>query len=353
MNKRIFGLDLVRAVAIFLVILVHYFLNNGFYSLIVDGLPMFASMFIRWFAYSCVPLFILLSGYLLKDKEINKKYYKGIFKVILIYFVSTVIISLYLYFIKKADYSIIKYIFNFFEFRYYAWYIEMYIGLFLLVPFLNILYKNIKEKKHKQLLIVILIFLISLSPMFNQVKINNTNLSFMIDYWYMVYPLIYYFIGSYIAEYKIKINKKINIILIFFFLFLETLTTYFYYQGNNFNWTIFEGYGALPTVITSTLIFLLLYDINLKNKIISKMVSSVARVSLSMYLLSYIVDDYFYNNILFKFVNINNGVQSLKYMIPSVIIVFVASYIIAFIVEGSINIVKRHIAFKKNAKTWN
>ena len=44
----------------------------------------------------------------------------------------------------------------------YAWYIEMYIGLFLLIPFLNLAYNNLPSRKSKLVLLVTLIGLTSL-----------------------------------------------------------------------------------------------------------------------------------------------------------------------------------------------
>lgn len=67
--KRIFGLDLIRFLAIFSVISVHFFLNNGFYSFPVKGGRMFISINLRWLFFSGVPLFLLLTGYLNNKKR--------------------------------------------------------------------------------------------------------------------------------------------------------------------------------------------------------------------------------------------------------------------------------------------
>ena len=50
----------------------------------------------------------------------------------------------------------------------YAWYIEMWIGLFLLTPFLNILWKGIASKSNKQLLIAILFIMTALPDFTNR-----------------------------------------------------------------------------------------------------------------------------------------------------------------------------------------
>lgn len=339
MKTRTFGVDLVRVIAIFLVISVHYFLNNNFYEINTVGISMFIANFLRWLAYSCVPLFMILTGYLMNKKELNKQYFYGITKVISIYIVSTILISLYIHFLKETNYSISNYIMNFFSFAYYGWYIEMYIALFLVIPFLNILYNNIATNDQKKLLIVILMLVTGLSSMFNQVKIEGHNFNFVIDYWDIAYPLTYYFIGAFINEYKLKINKYINLSLIFFLLYIETLITFLYYRGAPHNMTIFYGYGALPTVVISSLIFVLLYDLTTKSMIVTKTVTSIAKVSLSMYLLSYVVDNFVYGKIHSRVGLFDNGFQILKYL-PIILIIFIGTYILASIVEGILNIVK-------------
>lgn len=59
---------------------------------------------------------------------------------------------------KILDYSAIP----------YAWYIEMWIGLALLVPFLNYMYKAIPSKNQKLLLLGILFVMTSLPDLCNR-----------------------------------------------------------------------------------------------------------------------------------------------------------------------------------------
>ena len=74
--KRNLNLDLVRCVAIFFVISVHFLLNTSFYSTVVNGKKMFLLVVLRVIFMSCVPLFMILTGYLMNKKEPTKEYYK-------------------------------------------------------------------------------------------------------------------------------------------------------------------------------------------------------------------------------------------------------------------------------------
>lgn len=53
----------------------------------------------------------------------------------------------------------------------YAWYIEMYIGLFCLIPFLNLIWQGLEDQRQRKLLVLTMIGLTMLPKM-----LNNFNL---------------------------------------------------------------------------------------------------------------------------------------------------------------------------------
>ena len=100
-------------------------------------------------------------------------------------------------FYLNEDISKLKLLLGIFNFTAdeYAWYIEMYIGLFLLIPFLNIMYEGLKTKKNKQYLILTLLIMVSISPIINFITVRNVKLEIIPNWWNSIYPLVYYFIG--------------------------------------------------------------------------------------------------------------------------------------------------------------
>ena len=87
--KRSPAPDLIRILAFVFVVSVHFFLNNGFYSQTVAGKRMFIMVLMRSLFMICVPLFITLSGYLLRKKKLEKSYYKRIVKIIITYILAS------------------------------------------------------------------------------------------------------------------------------------------------------------------------------------------------------------------------------------------------------------------------
>lgn len=77
-KERNINLDLTRSVATIGVISVHFFLNTGFYQEIVVGRRMALMVSMRTLFMYCVPLFLLLTGFLMCNKKLEKKFYRGI-----------------------------------------------------------------------------------------------------------------------------------------------------------------------------------------------------------------------------------------------------------------------------------
>lgn len=300
-NKtRAFGLDLVRTIAIFFVMSLHYFIYCGFYGHVMISFTDFIIISIRWLFWACVPLFLLLTGYLNGEKVVSKKYYKGIIKILCSYVFFCIITLLFKHFYMEKDFSILGAILKIFDFTAieYSWYINMYIGLFLLIPFLNILYKNIKTKKEKQILLLILLFIVALPSLVNCIKVRGHLLAIFPDWWVDLYPILYYFIGQYIKEYQVTVKKSLNLILLIVTILLEGIITFFYYKNGAFDYSLFETNSCLFAILISTLIFLLLYQKDTDNKFIRKSISFFSNLSFDIYLVSFICDNFFYKQFL-------------------------------------------------------
>lgn len=150
-KNRNLNLDLIRCVAILSVLSVHFFLNNGFYGEVMLGERMYIATIMRQGFMICVPLFIMLTGYLMHRKQISLRYFVGIKRVLMVYVLCTICILIYKIFGLKEKLSALDMIFNITSYQQYSWYIEMYIGLFLLIPFLNVLYRSLSGKREKQI----------------------------------------------------------------------------------------------------------------------------------------------------------------------------------------------------------
>ena len=297
-KERKIGLDIIRTIAILCVFTVHSFAYRGVLDAEQLSLKWTIFVMIRFFAMIAVPLFMLLTGYLNNKKDISKKYYKGIIPLIISYVVISIleIIATAISNDTAINWweSIVK-IFNFTA-NSYAWYFEMYIGLFLLIPFLNILYDSLKENKEKIILIGSLVFLTFVPNIFKTFTISDVKLDIIPDYWQIIYPITYFFIGKFIRE--IQPNFKMIYRVLFFVVALAIPCTfcYIYSTPTQYAWYIFNGFEALTTALVAISVFLLFYDFKYKLPIVRKVITEISICSFEMYLFSSIWDKYIYNN---------------------------------------------------------
>lgn len=71
--KRDTSLDFIRIIALISVISIHFFRHIGYYNLTLQGRWVYVLTLARSFFRVCVPLFLILTGYLM-----NKKVLKGV-----------------------------------------------------------------------------------------------------------------------------------------------------------------------------------------------------------------------------------------------------------------------------------
>jgi len=213
-NRREIWIDLLRIVACIAVVLIHltyqgtsrnmYNYNIGIWKL---------HTFIDIICQIAVPIFVMISGYLLiKNDKFKGKViiYKSI-KLLIVYISVSVFYSVYNNMILPGQFNIEQnitskelfqnVILNIFSGEYHLWFIPMLIGLYLMTPLIN-------KMENKHLLIILGIWLL-----FNTVE----SLSFIgTDKWYQ--PIFYYiysfkiplvssWVGYYILGYLIKKNR--------------------------------------------------------------------------------------------------------------------------------------------------
>lgn len=344
-KKRNVAMDIIRCFALFFVISVHFFLKSGYYSQTITGKNMLFLTIIRSFFIICVPLFMILSGYLMNNKKLNKKYYLGIIKILGIYVLASIACLLYKKFFLHHDITIINSISKILNFSAanYSWYIEMYIGLFLLIPFINIIYNNLDSKRDKQILIITFLILTALPGILNIFNLTSkealitpsisTNYHKIFpNWWQSIYPLTYYFIGCYIKKYKININKILNIFLLIISTILFGLFCYYRSYNSTFIWGSWQNYGSLPIIIISTLFFILIDNIDFSNcpNFINKIFKHISNLALGAYLVSYIFDDIFYKKLI---TNVPNFEMRFNYYFIIVPIIFICSILLSLLIN--------------------
>lgn len=281
-----------------------------------------------------VPLFIMMTGYLNINKTVGRKYYRGIGRVLIAYLFFSILTLVFKKFYLMEDISLRNMIEQILRFTAvpYGWYIEMWIGLFLFTPFLNMLYKAIPTSKQKLLWIGILFAMTALPDLF-----NRYGFALVPGFWIKCYPLMFFFIGSYIREYQSRMHPAYGWLVITGCCLINPIFNLLFIQNRSLIQIAGGFYGVFGTIIAVTF-FILLYQQNLRNSVIRNVFTKVSLLSLDIYLCCYIFDAMYYP--WFKEHYFVNQSQFGVFFFAIVPLVFVSSCLLAYLKDFLFRIFK-------------
>lgn len=341
-SNRNVAMDVIRCVALLGVHSIHYFFHTDYYGLLQVGSRLYLFMLIRAASMTCVPLFLMLSGYLMKNKKPSRQYYSKLIRIVSLYILASLCCYLYQTRFTGNVFSFILRTLNYTASG-YAWYMNMYFGLFLLIPFLNILYNGLPDLRCKHLLILTLLVMTAFTGIINcfcyfpetgwqlsgEVSQYQTILP---DWWQDIYPLTYYFLGAYLKDHPLKLSKKCNLLLLLLAMFGNGTLNYVINYGQEFMHGAWQNWGSVLNVIQSVLLFNLLAGMEFKalSGKAAGLLSRVSELSLSAFLVSWMFDDLFYS-MLRQFQPV--PVYRLNWYPVTTMLVFVCSLLLAWILE--------------------
>lgn len=362
--KRNIGLDLTRILAFLSVIGVHFFLNTDFYKIPLRGKRMFVLATIRTSFMVCVPLFLLLTGYLVSSKKVPleattlKKYYKKIIPILLSYSLAMTVIFAISRLRGDGSYTFQKLVFGILGYKEYSWYVNMYIGLFLLSPFLINIWASIGDKKTHLVLLAVFCFLTVGPTVFNVNDLTSFKAIFaayddnkinhlLPGWWYNIYPLTYFFLGAYIRTYVDFKKVRPGKVFLIFVLIILASSTYNIWRshGGSFQIRAWNSWGSLQNTASSLAFFILINSLALDRlgEKSEKILAYISKLTFGAYILSAISDKFVYG-----FVNAKLGgaKEAMAYMPGLVLLSAILSLVLAALVDIISRIILR--CLKKN-----
>jgi len=318
MKQRLNGPDIIRVLAILFVMATHAIAYLTPMGTAIHSLKWTVYVVIRFTSLSCVPLFIMLTGYLNRKKTLTAAYFRGIIPVLISYAVISVFCILYAVYKGNTSYDVFSSIRSILSFSAngYAWYVEMYIGLFLLIPFLNLLFDRLQTFRARLLLCTILVLLTMLPTTLESFRVNGAALNILPDYWKSAYPITYYYIGAMIAEYRPRVKKIYAVLLTALAIAVPSALCWFFSSvENGYAWYMMNGFACITSGAVALTVFLLFYDVELPRPF-GVVFREISVCTFEMYLLSDIIDRIVY--------------KGQRYFMPAMVLtVFVLSYLCA------------------------
>ncbi|ORX49623.1 hypothetical protein BCR36DRAFT_353164 [Piromyces finnis] len=279
-QKRVrnYGIDILKILSMFMVVILHTFGNGGIIANIESGTTKYAvAYFIKAAAYSAVNIFGMVSGYLIVNSKCNAL--KMIPLWLTVVFYSSIIGILFKFIPYLSEYYqvsfslLIKLIF-FPAISKAYWYYTSYFGLYFFIPYINKMLHAISKKDHRNIIIIIII-LFSLSSIISKFKVDvfETKRGYS--------PLwlgCLYIIGAYLKLYPVKFSKVKSFIL-YIFSVICIWTTIFTDEIN------FFSYDNIFVILSAFGIFMFFSQITIANKTIQKFIVLCSSISFSVYLI--------------------------------------------------------------------
>ena len=134
-TKRSMNMDIIRCIALFFVLAVHFCTHCGIYDAGYTGFAAFFTDMLRTLYVPALALFLMLNGFFQFRRKLSASYYLGILRLYEMYFVSSLVSLLYTRFYLAQPMGLrdmFSALVNFTASD-YAWYVLLYNGLFLLI----------------------------------------------------------------------------------------------------------------------------------------------------------------------------------------------------------------------------
>ncbi|MBQ8204091.1 MAG: acyltransferase family protein [Clostridia bacterium] len=328
MEKRKINIEFIRIFAVFMVISIH--VANVYirrFGTVPDG-DFLVSVIYSSFSRVCVPLFFMIGGAFALNKEYDgKKYFGKIIKAITVLIIWSVI-----YYLTKNGFHfegigkvIVNSFFNADMTSRHLWYMYPLIAIYIALPFLQNMCKNLSEKQENLFLILWFCFS-GLSyiyiPLASHLAKSNIALEYPVP---LINSAYYagYFIAGHILYKRFKdvsFNKRKNIICIAIYLIstlVTILSTYFISKALDSFASPPTWYRGAVVIIASVAVFLLI--VANADKFKSKFILTVSKHTFGIYLIHMI-----FLNIIKKIIVIAD--QPAAVAIPVItVIVFVCS----------------------------
>ena len=324
-SKREYSFDILRVISMCMVIIIH--VSNVYsrsYGIISNKSFLFSLIF-NTISRISVPIFLMISGALLLERDFNKKkYLNRIKKFIILTIIWDIIYLVWEYYYLGITYN------NFYKlllepFRAHLWYLYTILIIYIIQPLLKI----ILEKSNKKIKIVLLILWL----LFSTISIK---ISFIANYFTIFCYIGYFIIGNYLYKY-IKKNelKKYTLplsILIVISYGISILLNYMFSNKYNMFYNLFFAYRT-PFIIIATFSFFTIIVSN-NNKKISNFIISLSDLSFGVYLIHGIFLDITVKSFIYGSINSLIG-------IPLFFIIILISSLVSVFILKKIKYIKK------------
>jgi len=295
MKKRNAAIDLLRIMSMCMIIILHQ-INKGLQIESLENWYDYTNKYILALSFCAVNVFVLISSYYLSED--NRIKIKTIATLLMENWIINFLVTLGTVFIGKEPFNYVDYlyiIFPFFTRR--NWFLCVYLVLYLLHPFLNIIINRLNRNSYRVFLgILICVFCILPTIMPNR----NWTFDKMRGY-SIIWFVVLYFSVPYLKKYSNNGTKHITIKLISFFLIgfvmllssiiIDSLASVIGRKEISLYKDMWFCYDSLPVYIMSIILLSIFHSLSVdRNKeyhplMLNRIISFFGSCTLGVYLI--------------------------------------------------------------------
>lgn len=343
-EKRNIGLDLLRILSMFMVLILHLLgkggmlekeSNSQIYYLIYN--------FMEILCIVAVNCYVLISGYFLIKSEFKWKKVISLWKETLFY--SLLVFGITTIIKKEFDVTLfIKSCLPIITKEY--WFINIYLLMYILSPFINkVIFSLKKEELRKLIIILMIVFSIWNSILPKEYVFDNTS------GYGIIWFICLYIISAYIRLYEeMKENRFNSLKCIITYICSAIIIMLLMILFNNISFNVLKenirtrllAYNNILVFIESIALFMFFKNLTVKNKKIIEIIKFVSPLTLAVYLIheQYGARKMLYFDIL-HMSNCYNNNFSMFFILGYAVTIFIICIIIEYIRRISVNFIKR------------
>lgn len=330
---RQLNLEALRIVAMFTIVLQHFLIHGGIMQAVNPGsINYILAIFLKSVTLFAVNCYVLISGYfLVKSKWRIKKLLLLVAQVIFY----SVLIYLLLVATGSIPFSLKNLLFSFFPIltkRY--WFVTIYIGMYLLSPFVNKLIESLTQRQHA-LCILLLFLLFSFWP-------NIIYSSDPMDAggghgvaWFLTLYMVAAYLRLYYTPRKGQGRKLLACYLLMVVVppFFKIAYTNFFNQMNlnlaGPSPDLLYEYHSVPVLVASVSLFMAFLYLKIKSPSVSKIISFLAPLTFGVYLIH---DNAYLRPVLWDLLKVNLFANN-WYMVFLALLIPLAIYLCCSLIE--------------------
>lgn len=280
--KRKNNIELLRILSMYMILILHLLRFSGFLDIATTNT---VKSFIIWFLESlcfvAVNCYVIISGYFLVDSKFKFKKLINIWLEVMFYSVIIYLILLFTGNISFGLQSFLKSIFPVSLGNY--WFVTVYIALYLLSPFINILINNLNQKQYRGLILIIFLLFSVLPTFIPQHNTINYGGSYSISWFTCLY-----LIAGYLRKYSSDTSRQKKYLFTYILCSLINVIALFICRHFNINFiehSFLYNYYSVTVLLAAINLFLYFKNLSINNNFINKLITFISPTTFGIYLI--------------------------------------------------------------------